>query len=374
MKRSFVYKLRPTRSQIAKLEEVLETCRRLYNDALAEQKESWEDERKGIGFVAQCASLTQRKKSSAYLRSAHSQILQNVLRRVDRSFQNYFRRCKAGDKPGYPRFKGRGWYDSFCYPQYGKGAKLEDGRLILSKIGHIKVFRDRPLEGKPKTTTVVRKADGWYVSVACEVESEPIPKTGESVGLDVGITRFATLSTGEKVENPRCYRKAERRLAKAQRRVSRRRKGSKRREKAKVLLGKAHLRVARSRRDHAHKIAKSLVERFDRIAVEDLNVSGMVKNRHLAKSISDSGWAQFVQILFDKAESAGREVVKVDPRNTSQKCSGCGELVRKPLAMRWHSCAGCGCELDRDHNAAINIERGGGTAFGERIASATTPT
>lgn len=373
MKRAYVYKLRPTRSQLAKLEEALETCRRLYNDALAERKEAWETEQKSIGFAAQCASLTQRKKSSGYLQSVHSQVLQNVLCRVDRSFQNFFRRVKSGDAPGYPRFKGRGWYDSVCYPQYGNGAKFKDGRLVLSKVGHIKVFRDRPLKGKPKTATIIRKADGWYVSIVCEVEPEPLPETGESVGVDVGITHFATLSTGETVDNPRCYRRAERRLAKAQRRVSRRKKGSKRREKAKALLGKAHLTVARSRRDHAHKTAKCLVERYDRIAVEDLNVKGMVKNRHLAKAISDSGWTQFVQILSDKAEKAGREIVKVNPRNTSQKCSGCGELVRKTLATRWHSCPPCGCELGRDHNAAINILIGAGGPFVEPMPIGAVP-
>ncbi len=368
MNRAYIYKLRPTRSQIAKLEETLETCRHLYNDALAERKEAWEDEQKSIGFAAQCSSLTQRKRSSYYLQSVHSQVLQNVLRRVDRSFQNFFRRVKSGDellKPGYPRFKGRGRYDSFCYPQYGNEAKFKEGRIVLSKIGHIKIFRDRPLSGKPKTATIIRKADGWYVSVVCEVEPDPLPKTGESVGIDVGITYFATLSNGEAVANPRCYRNAERRLAKTQRRVSRRKKGSKRREKAKSLLGKAHQKVARSRRDHAHKTANSLVQRFDTIAVEALNVSGMVKNHHLAKAISDSGWTQFVQILSDKAESAGRELVEVNPRNTSQTCSGCGELVRKSLATRWHSCPSCGLELDRDHNAAKNILIGAGSPFVE---------
>jgi putative transposase len=345
-------------------------CRRLYNEALAERKEAWqEEERRSVGFAAQCSSLTQRKRSCGYLRSVHSQVLQNVLRRVDRSFENFFRRVKALEEaPGYPRFKGHGWYDSFTYPQYANGAKFKNGRLALSKIGHIKLFRDRPLEGKPKTVTIIRKADGWYVAIVCEVEPNTLPRTGESVGVDVGITHFATLSTGETIENPRCYRRAERDLKKAQRRVSRRKKGSKRREKAKALLGKAHQKVARSRRDHAHKTAKSIVERYDRIAVEDLNVSGMVKNRHLAKAISDSGWTQFVQILSAKAESAGRELVKVDPRNTSQKCSGCDELVRKPLAVRWHSCPSCGCELDRDHNAAKNIQNiliGAGSPFVE---------
>lgn len=374
LRRVYVYKLRPNRSQIAKLQQTLETCRHLYNDALSERKETWQGEQKSVGYAAQCAALTQRRKSSGYLQAVNSQVLQNTLRRVDRSFENFFRRCMkdSAQKPGYPRFKGRGWYDSFCYPQYGNGARFKDGRLALSKIGHIKVFKDRSLEGKPKTATIIRKADGWYVSVVCEVEAEPLPKTGKSVGIDVGITHFATLSTGETVANPRYYRRAERRLRKAHRRVSRRKKGSKRREKAKALLGKAHQKVARSRRDHAYKTAKSLVERYDRIAVEDLNVSGMLKNRHLAKAISDCGWTQFVQILSDKAESAGRELVKVNPRNTSQKCSGCGELVRKSLAKRWHSCPWCGCELDRDHNAAINIQvLGGGTAFGERRALAS---
>jgi putative transposase len=366
LRRAYIYKLRPYRSQLARLEETLETCRRLYNDALAERKEAWEDGQRSVSFADQCAALAQRRKSSGYLQAVHAQVLQNTLRRVDRSFQNFFRCCKSGEKPGYPRFKGRGWYDSFCYPQYGNGAKFKDGRLALSKVGHFKVFRDRSLEGKPKTATVSRKADGWYVSVVCEVEPDPLPNTGESVGIDVGIRHFATLSTGETIDNPRCYKRAERRLAKAQRRVSRRKKGSKRRVKAKALLGKAHQKVARSRRDHARKTAKNLVERYDRIAVEDLNVSGMVKNRHLAKAISDSGWTQFVRILSDKAASAGREVVKVNPRNTSQKCSGCGELVRKSLAVRWHSCPHCRCELDRDHNAAINIQAlGGGTAFVE---------
>lgn len=303
MRRAYVYKLRPTRSQLVKLGETLDTCRHLYNDALAERKEAWEDEQRGIGFAAQCASLTQWKKSSGYLQAVHSQVLQNVLRRVDHSFQNFFRRCKkSGDAPGYPRFKGRGWYDSFCYPRYGNGVAFKDGRLVLSKIGHIKVFRDRPLEGRPKTATIIRKADGWFVSIVCEVEPEPLPKTGETVGIDVGITYFATLSNGEALANPRCYRNAERRLAKAQRRVSCRKKGSKRREKAKSLLGNAHQKVARSRRDHAHKTANSLVQRFDTIAVEALNVSGMVKNHHLAKAISDSGWTQFVRILSDKDE------------------------------------------------------------------------
>jgi putative transposase len=286
LRKAYVYKLRPKRSQLAKLEETLETCRGLYNDALAERKERWETQRRGVSFAAQCSSLTQRKKSSHCLQSVHSQVLQNVLRRVDRGFQTFFRRCKSGEKPGYPRFKGRGWYDSFCYPQYGNGAKFKDGRLVLSKIGHVRVFADRPLEGKPKTATLIRKTDGWYVCVVCEVEPKPLPKTGGSVGVDVGITHFATLSTGETVDNPRCYGRAERKLGKAQKRVSGRKKGSKRREKAKALLAKPHQKVARSRRDHAHKTAKSLVNRFDRIAVENLNVSGMVKNHHLARAIS----------------------------------------------------------------------------------------
>jgi putative transposase len=236
---------------------------------------------------------------------------------------------------------------------------------VLSKIGSVRFCADRPLQGKPKTCSVIRRADGWYAAIVCEVEPAPLPPTGEAVGVDVGIECFATLSTGEPIANPKLYRRAERLLKKAQRRLSRRQKGSERRRKAKVLLAKAHLKVKRARRDFCHKQAAELVKRFDMVYVEKLNIRGMLKNHPLAKAISDAGWGLFLSVLRAKAASAGRRVVEVNPAGTSQMCSGCGARVPKKLSERWHSCPYCGLSLHRDHNAAIRVlQVGGGTAVG----------
>jgi putative transposase len=366
--KTFVYKLRPTFAQAALLTEMLETCRHLYNRALGERKTAYQERGESISFVRQSASLPTLKRTSPYLPRVHSQVLQDVLHRVDRAFQAFYRRVKAGETPGYPRFKGRGWYGSVTYPQWGNGAKLDNGRLILSKIGALRIHNDRPLDGMPKTCTIVRKADGWYASIACEVETSPLPPTGKAVGIDVGLESFATLSDGTQIANPRYYRAAERKLKQAQRRLSRRTKGSNRRRKARELLAKAHLKVKRARQDFAHKTARALVNDYDQVAVEKLNIRGMVRNHPLAKSISDAGWGLFLSILIAKAASAGRVVVEVNPAGTSQMCAQCGASVPKRLAVRWHSCPYCGCELHRDHNAALNIlKRGGGTAFGEAL-------
>jgi putative transposase len=366
--KTFAYKLRPTPAQAVLLTETLETCRHLYNHALGERKAAYQERGESIGFARQSASLPALKRDSPYLLCVHSQVLQDVLHRVDRAFQAFFRRVKAGEKPGYPRFKGKVWYDSFTYPQWGNGVKLDSGRLILSKIGAIRLHKDRPLDGTPKTCTIVRKADGWYASIACEVAPSLLPPTGKAVGVDVGLESFATLSDGTQIANPRYYRAAERKLKQAQRRLSGRVKGSHRRRKARELLAKAHLKVKRARQDFAHKTARALVNEYDHIAVEKLNIRGMVRNHPLAKSISDAGWGLFLLILIAKAASAGRVVVEVNPAGTSQVCAHCGESVPKQLAVRWHSCPYCGCELHRDHNAALNIlKKGGGTAFGEAL-------
>ncbi len=361
------------------MEQTVEVCRHLYNGALAERKDAWENEKRSVTFAQQCASLPVLKEKSAYLPNVHSQVLQDVMHRVNRSFENFFRRVKAKEaKAGFPRFKGEGWYDSFQYRQYGNGAKFNaQGRLALSKIGAVRVCKDRPLTGTPKTVTITRRADGWYACIACDTAIEPLPKTGQSIGIDVGLEFFATLSNGETVANPRLLRRAERQLKTAQRRVSRRKKGSERRKKARVLLAKAHLKVHRARLDFCHKTADSLVSRFDTIAVEKLNIKGMVKNHQLAKSISDAGWGQFVSILTQKAESAARQVIAVNPAYTSQDCSNCGMRVAKKLSIRMHSCPSCGFEAGRDHNAALNIlnksllskvsKIGGDTAFGETV-------
>jgi putative transposase len=295
-------------------------------------------------------------------------VFQNVLRRLDRACENFFRRVKAGDgKAGYPRFSGRGRYDSFRYPQWGHGAKLAGGRLVLSKVGGIGVCADCPLAGTPKTCQLVRKADGWYAHIACETEDAPLLATGEGVGVDGGIAHFATLSNAETIANPRHYRAAERRLRQARRRVLRRVKGSKRRAKARAVPAKAHLHVWRRRRDSHHQAALTLVRRFEVIAVEDLHIRGMLKQHALAKHIQDAGRGQFRTILSQKAESAAKTVVAVDPGGTSQTCIDCGSRAPKQLSDRWHSCPFCGCEMDRDHHAARNIKHRGAPRSGSRL-------
>jgi putative transposase len=353
--KAFVYKLRPTRVQNARLEQTLETCRRLYNRALAERKDAWEQEHRSLGFTQQCAALPRLKQQSEFLPLVHSQVLQDVLKRANRSFANFFRRCQNGDQPGYPRFKGAGWYDSFTYPQWGNGVTVKDGRLFLSQIGSLRFCKDRPLHGKPKTCTLIRRADGWYACIVCEIEPCPFPETGQKIGVDLGLETFARLSSGEPIPNPRFYQRAQKQLRKAQRRLSRRVKGSHRRKKARVLVAKAHLKVKRARLDFCHKTAIDLIQRFDVIYVEKLNIGGMVKNHPLAKAISDAGWGLFLSVLRAKAASAGRVVVEVNPAGTSQTCSGCGAHVPKALKDRWHSCPYCDLSLHRDHNAAIRV-------------------
>jgi putative transposase len=216
----------------------------------------------------------------------------------------------------------------------------------------------RPLGGTPKTVTVSREADGWYVCFSCaDVPMRLLPPTGQETGIDLGIEAFATRSDGTRIFNPGWYRKAERALKAAQRRISRRKKGSSRRGKAVILLAKAHQKVHRQRQDFHHKTALALVRATDVIYHEDLQTANMLKNHHLAKSISDAGWAAFLSILSYKAACAGRSVVAVPPAYTSQRCSGpgCGAMVQKGLSIRWHSCPECGASLHRDHNAALNI-------------------
>jgi putative transposase len=294
----------------------------------------------------------------------HSHVLQDVLARLDKTFQAFFRRLKSGEKAGYPRFRSRTRYTSFTYKEVGNGARLDNGFLLLAKfstkIGRLAVRWSRPLEGTPKTVTISREADGYYACFSCaDVPVQLLPPTGQETGIDLGVESFAPLSNGAPIFNPRHYRKAERRLKPAQRCVSRRKTGSHRRRKAVTLLAEAHLKVQRQRADFHHKEALRLVRENEVIYHEDLQTANLVKNHSLAKSISDAGWSAFLAILAAKAAYAGRRVVAVPPAYTSQRCSGCGRLVWKGLSARWHQCPheDCGTSLHRDHNAARNILR-----------------
>jgi putative transposase len=360
VRKAFKYKLTPTPQQEQAMAVVVRRCRELYNAALQERKEAWHKCGVSITAVGQSAQLPEVKEARPEYREIHSQVLQDVLTRLDHAFQAFFRRVRNGEKPGYPRFQSAGRYTSFTYKQFDNGAKLDNGFLVLSKIGRIAIRWSRPLEGTPKTVTISREVDGWYVCFSCaDVPVRPLPATGQETGIDLGIEAFAALSDGTRIFHPGWYRKAERKLNTAQRCVSRRKKGSDRRRKAVTLLAKAHQKVKRQRQDFHQKMALALVRANDVIYHEDLQVANMVRNHHLSKSISDAGWAAFLSILSFKAACAGRSVVAVPPAYTSQTCSGCGVLVQKGLSIRWHSYPECGTSLHRDHNAAKNIERAG---------------
>ncbi len=362
LRKTFKYKLKPTPEQERELERMLGLCCRLYNVALEHRKTAYERCRVSITRYGQEAELKEIRAGFPEYADIHSHVLQDVLARRDKTFQAFFRRLRAGQTPGYPRFRSRTRYTSFCYKEFGNGARLDNGFLVLSTIGRVAVRWSRPIEGTPKTVTISREADGYYVCFSCaDIPVEPLPPTGQGTGIDVGLASFATLSNGEHIFNPRWYASAERRLKTAQRCVSRRKKGSHRRRNAVKLLARAHLKVQRQRRDFHHKEARKLVQRHDTIYLEDLQVANLVRNHRLAKSIADASWAQFRAILEAKAAWAGRRVVAVPPAYTSQDCSGCGRRVRKSLSVRTHVCPNpdCGLVLDRDENAARNIERAG---------------
>ncbi|WIG61758.1 MAG: Mobile element protein [Ktedonobacterales bacterium] len=368
VRKTFKYQLMPTPAQAQALETVLSRCRTLYNIALEQRKTWWQrGQGKSATYYQQATELPDLKTACPDYTEVNAQVLQDALRRLDKTFAAFFRRVQHGETPGYPRFQGENRYHSFTYPQYGNGAVLDGSLLSLSKIGRIPIRVHRPLHGMPKTVTVSKEAGGWYACFSCaEAPVQPLPFTGKETGIDVGLNVFLMTADGVFVENPRHYRKAERDLKKAQRRVSRRKKGSHRRKKAVKLLARKHQKVQRQRRDFHHKTALALVRQYDVIYLEELRVRNLVRNHRLAKSISDAGWAQFRTTLEYKAACAGKQVIAIEPAYTSQNCSGvladgthCPERIEKSLSVRTHICPQCGLVLDRDENAARNILRAG---------------
>ncbi len=356
-RKTYKYRLDPTPEQTQAMQQVIGQCRMLYNNAL-EQRKTWWQRGQGIGatYYQQKAELPEVKAAFPELAGVHSQVLQDVLLRLETAFKRFFARVKNGEKPGYPRFQGRNRYHSFTYPQYGNGAVLDGGVLSLSKIGRIRIRLHRPLEGTPKTVIISKEADGWYACISCEqVPTQPLPKTGRVTGIDMGLKVFYVTAHNEVCENPRHFRKAEAALRRKQRKLARCEQGSKNREQVKQQVAKHHQKVKRQRCDFHHKEALHLLRHYDTIYLEDLQVANMVRNHHLAKSISDAGWAQFRAILACKAVWASKRVVAVPPHYTSQVCSRCGAYAQKSLSVRTHVCPECGLVLDRDHNGARNV-------------------
>ncbi|MBC8164025.1 MAG: IS200/IS605 family element transposase accessory protein TnpB [Roseiflexaceae bacterium] len=361
MQKAFKYRIYLTKGQRRIVEQQLEECRWLYNELLATRKRAYEASNISLRRYDLQNMIPGLKVARPSLTSVHSLVLQNVNIRVDVAFQAFFRRVREGaEEVGFPRFKGRGRYDSITYSQYGNGVRLEGDRLILSKVGAVHVVLHRPVEGTPKTVTLIRSRTGkWYACLSCETEAHPLPPTGSVVGVDVGLASFATLSNEQKIDNPRFYRRDEADVKRVQQPNDAAKNAANWPENAKQngILARIHERIANRRNDFAHKQSRALVNAHQVIVFEELAPiqMGARKGRGMRKSIMDVAWTQFISMTLGKAAEAGRTVMLVNPRNMSKMCSGCGELVDKTLSERTHTCSYCGLVLDRDVNAAINI-------------------
>ena len=354
MHRSYTVRLKPTRKQREWLEAMLEECRELYNAALGERKSAWEVCRKTISYYDQQSELVDLRRLSAESSSLPSAIQRDPLRRVDRAFKAFFRRIKHGEKPGYPRFRSRSRYDSFAVDGSSFDMK-PDGILRVVGLGCIRFKTRCHLRGATKELRIRRYGTHWNASVVCDIGPAPEKiAVRNAVGIDLGLTTLATLSDGTEIENPRWTKREEERLAEANRMLARKKRGSRNRAKARERLRRAHQRIAGLRSSYLCAVAKYLVQNYDLIAHEDLKIRNMVRS-NLAKSITDAAWNQLIWRIRCEAEYAGKWVIPVNPRGTTQLCSGCGERVPKGLAQRQHDCPNCGLSLGRDLNAALNI-------------------
>ena len=378
MRTAYQYRLRLTATQQTTIDQWLELCRRQYNYRLAERFNWYEQNRCNINacplicylpelkdrpdFYSQKRDLVNSKKLFPEYKELPSHTLQDVIARVEKTFDRWLSGDSNGKRSGKPRFKGQGRYRSITFPDPVKPEHIR-GRLIqLPKIGNLKLILHRPLPDgfKVKTATIIKKVDGYYLTLSLQDSTVPVltpeaPVMANTIGIDLGLKSFLTDDSGVEVGIPRYYRKAEKRLKRLQRSLSRKKRGSNRRKKAIKQVSKAHLKVCNTRKDFHYKTAKHLLSQGKHIAHEKLNIKGLAKSK-LAKSINDAGWGQFLEILSIKAEKAGLRTIAVNPNGTTQNCSGCGHKVPKKIQDRWHSCPHCGLELDRDHNAAINIK------------------
>ncbi|HYE75653.1 MAG TPA: transposase [Blastocatellia bacterium] len=366
--RVFEYKIRPNKSFVLACENVLTQCQRLYNACLEQRISYYQYQGKTINWIYQARELTELREVEPSQRLIPRDIQTEVLKRLDKAYQAFFRRVRTGEKAGFPRFRSRDRYNSFEYAiNQRHSCALIGNKLRVAGIGTTRLTITRPIQGQIKVIRIIKRANGWFAQLVCAVpKSEALPKAGESIGLDMGLEKFATLSNGEQIENPRFGKKAQETIANSQRILARKRKGSNSRNKAKRVVAKAHAKIVSQRKDFAFKEVNKLVKRFDVIAIEKLNVKGLAQS-NLAKSINDAAWSTFINILRFKAEWAGREVVEVPAQYTSQDCSSCGHRQKLELKDRVYSCPKCGLVLNRDHNAAINILGRGASLLAEKL-------
>ena len=353
---TFRYRLLPNKRQHRALENILESQRQLYNAALEERIEAYRKAQLTRTYFDQTKALTEWRREDPDARLVAVALQRATLKRLDDAYRSFFRRIERGDKPGFPRFRGKGWFDSFGFRQFS-AISLKAGRLRFKSMpGALRVHLHRPMppNAVPVSCTFQRDVKGWSIGLNIELPTPSLRPCERVVGIDLGISTFATLSDGSSIPSLRAARAAERRLRLAQRALARTKRAAKGRFKARVVVRRCHAAIARRRASHLHQASAKLVRDFDLIAIEALQVKGLARSR-LAKDVHDASWATFTSLLRYKAAKAGTRLVEVNPINTSQDCSGCGANVPKRLDDRWHACPNCGLSIDRDLNAARNV-------------------
>jgi len=361
--RTYKYRLRPNRIQTEMLETMFWQAGTLYNAALEQRIATYKDAGKGVSFADQCKVFRDERNNKPDIYGLNASSVQQMLRRLDKAFAAFFKRMKAGETPGFPRFKGYKRFRSVEY-RYGDGCKLrykENGqvRFYIQNVGEVKVVFHRQMpDGSKIKHVVIKRVNGkWFACLMLEIPDRQIVlhQAQATVGIDVGLKSLIATSDGYLSDNPKWLKESLRDLRVAQRKVARRKKGSNRRRKAVKQVARLHEKIAKQRNDYWHKLTRELAESYSHIAVEDLNLQFMNQNKHLSRSSYDAGLGIFMQLLAYKVEETGGQLLAVNPAYTSQMCSECGETVKKDLSVRTHDCPYCGLVIDRDVNAARNI-------------------
>ena len=370
IRKAYRYRLKPSKKQLNLFAQFSGCCRYVYNQGLADRKEVYEKEKRSLSYCDQTKRLTEWKKDSekSWLNDVHSQVLQQSLKDLDCAFENSFRRLKTGEKPGFPRFKAKGDHEAFRYPQ---GMKVNGSHVYLPKIGWVRFKKSREIGGKIKQTTVIQEAGHWYVSFSCMEEirakEKVMPHPDRVVGIDVGITTFATLATGRQneiieIKNPKYLTARQKEIKRLQKHLLRKQKGSQNRLKCKRRLSKLHARVRFQRHNFVHQASTRIVKSHDVICVENLGIKGMIEkgSRGLSRAIGDASWGKFLSCLKYKAEERGKHILEVDRYYPSTKvCSGCGHVQEMCLSERVYVCERCDLKKGRDVNSALNIKAAG---------------
>jgi putative transposase len=372
IKKAFFYRLKPKKAQLMQFANFSGACRYIYNRGLEERKKAYEEENKSLRYFDQNLELTRLKKEEKtnWLKDIHSQILQQALKDLNQSFENFFRRVKQKQKPGYPRFKSKGIRDTFRYPQ---GVKIKDDTAYLPKIGWVKFRKTREVKGTLKQTTISRRGDHWYISFSCEIEIEDPPKAAiteeKAIGIDLGLIHYGVLASGKEnkhiiIPPPKFLKNLLPRMRILSKRLSRKQKGSNNWKKAKNQLTKLHAKIRHARENFAHQLSTAIVKSHDIICVESLNIEELLQKKELSRAIADAGWRQFLRYLKYKAHEKGKHFVEAGKYYPStQLCSSCGHKAKISLKERKYDCKNCGLQMDRDYNSSIVIKAAGMTVL-----------